>query len=55
MAEESKVASVSIRAWLAVSLVLTVCVMSFLKIEVTSPLQDMALLAIGFYYGQKST
>lgn len=51
---ESKVYGVSIRGWLAVILVSTVCIMSGLGIEVKEPLYSMVLLAIGFYYGQKT-
>jgi len=50
---ESKLFGVSIRGWIAVVLIQTVCVMSVLKIAIVEPLYSMALLAIGFYFGQK--
>lgn len=50
---ESNVLGISIRGWLASILVLTVCIMSAWKVEVTEPLYSMATLALGFYFGQK--
>ncbi len=44
---------ISIRAWLSLFLVWTICAMSVLRIEVTEPLYSMGLLALGFYFGQK--
>ena len=62
--KDSSVFGVSIRAWLAVVIVGTVCVISagnaasliFRKEEVTiaEPLYSMAVLALGFYFGQKT-
>lgn len=50
---DSHIAKISIRAWLALILVVTTCSMSVLKIEVVEPLYSMSLLALGFYFGQK--
>ena len=50
---ESKIMNVSLRGWLALLLVLTVCVMSGLSMAITEPLYSMALLALGYYFGQK--
>ena len=44
---------VSVRGWLALALVLTVCVMSGYGLEVKEPLYTMSALACGFYLGQK--
>ena len=50
---QSQVWSISIRGWLALMLTITVCVMSGVGVEVIEPLYSMALLALGFYFGQK--
>lgn len=55
MENESKILGVSLRGWLAAVLVLTVCGMSVIQREVVEPLYSAVLLALGFYYGQKST
>lgn len=52
--EESKLLGVSIRGWLAIMITLTVCGMAMGAVEVKQPLHDMALLALGFYFGQKT-
>lgn len=49
---ESQLMSVSIRGWLALLSVFTVCLMSLLKIPVTEPLYTMTGMMIAFYYGQ---
>jgi hypothetical protein len=46
---------VSVRAWLATFLIITVCVMSGIGHEVKEPLYSAMLLALGFYFGQKRT
>jgi hypothetical protein len=50
---ESKLGGVSVRGWLAVLLIVTVCGMALTGREVTEPLYTMSSLAIGFYFGQK--
>lgn len=50
---ESKAFGVSIRAWLALILVYTTCMMSVLVIKVEEPLYSLVLLATGFYFGQR--
>ena len=51
---DSSLGGVSIRAWLAVILTLTVCLMSGLGIAVTEPLYSALLLTLGFFFGQKN-
>lgn len=51
---ESKVFNISIRGWLAVIIICTVCYMSIGEKTVVEPLYSMAMLALGFYFGQKS-
>ena len=66
---DSRVFKVSIRAWLSLILIGTVCIMGLLdayvkamlimkgdqiaEIKVQEPLYSAALLALGFYFGQK--
>lgn len=50
--DHSTLAGVSIRGWIAMGVVLTICVMSGLKIEVKEPLYTLAGLIVGFYFGQ---
>lgn len=49
---ESKVVGVSIRGWLAILAIATVCAMSVLGKEVTEPLYTLSVAIIAFYYGQ---
>ena len=44
---------VSVRAFLAVMLTLTVCIMHLTGIEVKEPLYTLSTMAIGLYFGQK--
>lgn len=50
---ESFAFGVSVRAWIALSLVWTVCYMAIKSTEVKEPLYSLSLLAVGFYFGQK--
>ena len=49
---ESFLLRVSIRAWLALIVVLTVCLMSVYQIEVSEPLRSMALIALGYFFSK---
>jgi hypothetical protein len=61
---ESVLGGISVRAWLALIIVLTVCIMSLVsaiavvrrgeEITISEPLYSMAVLALGFYFGQKT-
>ena len=51
---ESKPFGVSMRGWLASIIVITICILSGLKIEVIEPLYSMGTMALGFYFGQKT-
>lgn len=50
----STLAGVSIRGWLAVLTILTVCAMALLTIEVQEPLYTLAVAIVAFYYGQNT-
>lgn len=53
--EESKLWGVTIRGWLAVTLVVTVCAQSLLKIDVKEPMYTLVIMAVSFYLGSKSS
>ncbi len=55
MSEESQLFGVSIRGWIAVILVSTVCLMSMFKIKVEEPMYTLVVMAVSFYLGSKST
>lgn len=48
----STIFGVSIRGWIAIIVILTVCCMSIGKIDIKEPLYTLAGLIIGFYFGQ---
>jgi hypothetical protein len=50
--DSSTIFGVSIRGWIAIVVIFTVCLMSGLKIAITEPLYTLAGLIIGFYFGQ---
>ena len=51
---DSQLIGVSVRAWLAILLTITVCVMALLTLKVEEPLYTLATIALGFYFGQKN-
>lgn len=54
--DTSRVFGISLRGWIALIVILTVCVMSVAVIDVKEPLYTLAGLIVGFYFGQnKST
>lgn len=50
--DQSTIYGVSIRGWIAIVVVFTVCLMSGMKIKIEEPLYTLAGLIIGFYFGQ---
>jgi hypothetical protein len=50
---ESKAFNISIRAWIALMVVFTVCFMSIMAVEIKEPLYTLAGMVIGYYYAQK--
>lgn len=52
---ESAAMSISIRGWLALIVIFTVCLMSVMKVEVKEPLYTMTGMMIAFYYAQNKT
>jgi hypothetical protein len=49
---DSSLAGISIRAWIAIILVLEVCFMSSFGKTIEEPLYSLAVMAVGFYFGQ---
>ena len=52
--DDSKILGVSVRAWLAVLLTYTVCIMSGYGVKIDEPLYSGFLMGLGFFLGQKS-
>ena len=52
--DESKIFGVTVRAWLAILMATTVCMMSAAKVNIVEPLYSGFTMALGFYLGQKS-
>lgn len=51
----SHILKVSVRAWIALILVSTVCFMSVMEMIIREPLYTLVGLAIGFYFGKNQT
>jgi hypothetical protein len=49
---DSKVFNVSVRGWIAVFVVSTVCACAIMRICVTEPLYTLSVAIVSFYYGQ---
>lgn len=43
---------ISVRAWIALILVLAVCFMAAFGRQVEEPLYSLSVMAVGFYFGQ---
>jgi hypothetical protein len=52
--EESKIFGISVRSFLAMILTMTACSMSLLEIKIVEPFYSAFLLALGFFFGQKT-
>jgi hypothetical protein len=51
---ESKAFGVSMRGWLAFILVFTVCLLATQRILVEEPMYTIVVMAVSFYFGQKT-
>lgn len=51
--EESRIMNVSMRGWIALIVVLTVCAMSVMNLEIREPLYTLAGMVVGFYFAQQ--
>lgn len=52
---ESEVFGISVRGLIVMTIVLTVCVMSFVAKKVEEPLYTLASLTVGYYFGQNQS
>jgi hypothetical protein len=50
---DSHFIKISVRAWIALILVVATCVMALLSRDIKEPLYSLVTLAVGFYFGQK--
>ena len=50
---QDKVGQVSIRAWIALIFVFSVCFMAIFGKQVEEPLYSLSVMAVGFYFGQQ--
>jgi hypothetical protein len=53
--DESKIGKVSVRAWLAITLVLTFCVLSLLEMKINESFFSVVTMCVGFYFGQRKS
>lgn len=51
--KESKIFNMSVRAWVLMIVVLTVCIMSVFGLKVEEPLYTLVGSVMGFYFGDK--
>lgn len=49
--ESSKIWGVSLRGWIALIVIMTICLMSIIKIDIKEPLYTLGGLIVGFYFG----
>lgn len=54
MNDESKLYGISVRSFITVILTITICAMAIVGKNVVEPLYSAFLLALGFYFGQKT-
>lgn len=55
MTQESRILGVTVRGWIAVMIVVTVCTMSLMKIKVEEPLYTLVISAVSFYLGSRNS
>ncbi len=53
--QQDSALQISVRAWIALILVSTVCFMAVFEKPIEEPLYSLSIMAIGFYFGQKIT
>jgi hypothetical protein len=51
---ESNIFGVSVRGWLAVLTVLTLCIMAYVGKKVDEPFYTIVISIVSFYFGQKT-
>ena len=53
--QHSSLLHISVRGWLALGVIGTVCVMSWYGVKVEEPLYSLVLLIAGVYFGQSTS
>ena len=53
-ADNSQILGVSLRGWIALIIVLTVCLMSGLGVEIAEPLYTLSGMVLAFYFGHQT-
>lgn len=51
---DSNIAGVSVRAWVTMFIVITVCTMSWASHVIEEPLYTLATIVVGFYFGRST-
>ena len=51
--KESQAFNISVRGWVCIMIVTTICFMSIMGQDVKEPLYTLGGLVIGYYFGQK--
>ena len=54
MNDESKIFGVSVRAFIAIVVVFTLCAMTCLQFKIIEPFYTVCTFVIGFFFGQKT-
>jgi hypothetical protein len=52
--DDSRLFGISLRGWLTLMVVGTICGLAVVQIEVKEPLYSIGALTVGFYFGQKT-
>ena len=53
MQGESQFLGISVRGWLAIMITATLCTTTLMTIQVNEPFKSIAVVVLGFYFGQK--
>lgn len=54
MNDESKIFGVSVRAFIAIIVVFTLCYMTLEQLKIVEPFYTICTFVIGFFFGQKA-
>jgi hypothetical protein len=53
MSDSSRIFGVSLRGWIAFTVIYTVCMMALLSLDVKEPLYTLATAVVAYYFGQE--
>ena len=54
MNDESKIFGMSVRAFIAMTICMTLCIMTLAEMKIVEPFYSVSVFVIGFFFGQKS-